>query len=109
MLRNEYAEKRDFMRMSVNSKLKFRTQDGKAMHDGCITDLSGGGMSFVTAVPLDRHARLAVAVESSSRNIPPLVAYVEVVRCDPDPDAETFTVACKIDRIHPADYPDTGK
>ncbi|HED12939.1 MAG TPA: PilZ domain-containing protein [Gammaproteobacteria bacterium] len=109
MLRNEYAEKRDFIRMSVNSRLKFRVQSSEIMHDGRITDLSGSGISFVTTSKLNAEAKLAVAVESSSQNIPPLVAHVVVVRCDKNPESDEYTVACKIDQIHPANYPDSDK
>jgi len=109
MLRNKYAEKRDFIRMQVDSRLKFRLRDSEVIHDGRITDLSGNGMSFVSTSKLDAQTRLTVAVESSSRSIPPLVAHVRVVRCNPNPDSKEFTIACKIDRIHPADYPDPGK
>jgi len=106
MTKTNYAEKRDFLRIRVDSRLKFRIQGSGTMLDGRITDLSGGGMSFVTTAQLDADIRLDIAVESSSRNIPPLVANVTVVRCDPNPGSSDFTIACKIDRVHPADYPD---
>ncbi len=106
MLRNQYAEKRDFIRMRVDSRLKFRLLGSEIIHDGHITDLSGNGMSFVTTSELAAKARLTVAVESSSRSIPPLVAHVWVVRCTQNSDNKEFTIACKIDRVHPADYPD---
>jgi len=104
MLRNDYPEKRDFIRMSINSRVKFQIQGSKEMHDGRISDLSGSGMSVTSTISLNADTRLAVAVESSSRSIPPLVANVIVVRCDPNPDSDDFTLACKIDRIHPAEY-----
>ncbi len=102
----DYWEKRDFIRLAVDSHIKFRVAGQESMESGRVLELSGGGLSFETSLELEPENEISLAIVSSSENVPPLAATAAVVRCDQIDDSDTFRVSCKIGNVSPADYGD---
>lgn len=78
---HDHDEKRDFIRLGVDCKVKFK--DGGGMeHQGRAINVSGGGVLFMTDTPLTLGAELTVSVKPDTPVIEPLDVIAKVVRVD---------------------------
>ena len=82
----EYAEKRDFQRMSLDSSLEYQVLSEDRLYQGNIKNLSATGVLFVTdhSVPLGVNLRIKLSPENNIT--PPMSAQVKVTRCDKHSD-----------------------
>ena len=97
----DYAEKRDFPRMSVDCAARFRANGSGEISNAIVKDLSGGGMLIWTDEPVDPGSRINIVVVPGKTITPPLHAELQVVRCSPiemDTDA-SYSVACTIVKL----------
>ena len=94
----EYAEKRDFQRMSVDSSLEYQVMSDDKLHQGQIKNLSANGVLFVTdhCVPLGINLRIKLSPDN--KITPPMSAEVKVTRCDKHSDGGYY-LAGEITRI----------
>lgn len=77
----EYEEKRDFIRMQADCKMTYRLADTRNYREGSCVNLSGSGILFESESPVDAGMALEVRLEPANRITPPLIAYIEVIRC----------------------------
>src|SRR5690554_1033336 len=77
-----FSEKRDFIRMKIDTPLKAQlTGDGIAM-DGLCHELSGGGMRLATTHGLPPGTELEVSISSEYGHAPTLRARARVSRVE---------------------------
>lgn len=74
----EYSEKRDFIRMHVDSVVQLL--DGERQIDGTCVDLSSTGMQVVAPTSLKMGDKLRVLIPSEHPTLKGLDAETEVVR-----------------------------
>lgn len=75
----EYDEKRDFIRVEVDSKMNYGP-GGQQMSEGRIKNLSGRGMMFIADAEVPVESILEVKIHPENDITPPLHANVRVVR-----------------------------
>jgi c-di-GMP-binding flagellar brake protein YcgR len=94
-LEREYSEKRNFIRMKVNTSAQVSIATDQHVHEGICQDLSGGGMlvRLEEAPPLD--TELTVTVTSNHGHNPMLRARCIVARVEPGPK-QSFLVGLEI-------------
>ena len=71
-----YDEKRNFIRMRVDTVISFTRLEGKERYEGRCRNLSGAGMLLETDKKLTIGDRLKVTVPSEGPNFAPLDAMV---------------------------------
>ena len=94
----DYAEKRDFIRMFINAPVDFRISGAEDWTKGTGINLSGGGLSFKTDQPLSESDKVEIKLHPVTEVTPPLEARVTVIRIDEHEDGELL-ISAKIDRI----------
>ena len=99
----DYAEKRDFIRMFINAPVDYAIADSDDWKSGIGKDLSGGGLSFTTEgnlseSDLSEGDKVDVKLHPITPVTPPLEAKVTVIRIDAEEDGRNV-VSTKIDRI----------
>lgn len=76
----DYDEKRDFIRVEVDTEIKIRVP-GLEEETGRVKNLSGRGMMFISDNELEKESIIEVQIDSGSEEIEsPLHANVRVVR-----------------------------
>jgi hypothetical protein len=95
----KYEEKRNFIRMKVDTMVSFQRADGKERYEGRCRNLSGAGMLLETDKKLQIGDRLKVTVPSEGPDFSPLDASVEVVRVDAIPNLHKFMIGVVIRKM----------
>ncbi|MCP4040366.1 MAG: PilZ domain-containing protein [Gammaproteobacteria bacterium] len=101
----DYSEKRNFIRLPVDCPAKFRINGSDKLEKGEVKNISGGGMVLHAQQDIPQGTQISVAVQTNSKALPPLVATVDVVRSEPEPNREGYVVTCSIDKILPNEEP----
>lgn len=78
----DYHEKRDFIRMSMNTEALIHLAGEPGPLRGRCGDLSATGMSLLLDRPLPEGESIRVVIQSPNENFQPLDAQARVVRCD---------------------------
>lgn len=78
----EYGEKRDFIRMTLNTEALIHLADQTPPLTAHCTDLSATGISLVAAQPLAKGTEVGVTIESPNEQFRSLDARARVLRCD---------------------------
>ena len=100
----EYMEKRDFPRMTMDSPARYREDGGSAVVSALVKDLSSGGLMLQSEQSHETGSRLAVEIRPGKNITPPLHALVTVNRCEElAGESQRFNLACTIDRMLPED------
>lgn len=77
----QYAEKRDFIRMKIDTQIILTTPESGQQHQGICRDLSGAGMS----VEVDQHfpadTELSTILPSNNEAFKSFNAVIRVIRC----------------------------
>lgn len=79
---NDYSEKRNFIRMFVNAKVKITDPATGNVYKGEGKNLSGDGAMFTSDEKFNVHQRLKVHISSEQSKLAALSASFEVVRVD---------------------------
>ena len=98
-LERSYEEKRNFIRMKVDTMVSFTRSGSKERYEGRCRNLSGAGMLLETDKKLKLGDRLRVTVPSEGPDFSPLDAMVEVVRVDAIPNLHKFLVGVVIRKM----------
>lgn len=94
-----YEEKRNFIRMKVDTIVSFTRAESKERYEGRCRNLSGAGMLLETDKKLKIGDRLRVTVPSEGPDFSPLDASVEVVRVDAVPNLHKFMIGVVIRKM----------
>lgn len=98
--RINYDEKRNFIRMKVDTMVTFTKIDGKERYEGRCRNLSGAGMLLETKKKLEMGERLRILIPAEGPGYAPLEAMVEVVRVTPEPDLHLYRSGVTIRQIY---------
>ncbi len=94
----DYAEKRDFIRMFIDAPVDFSILGSDNWSKGIGKDLSGGGISFTSEQPLSEGDKIDIKLHPITPVTPPLEAVGIVTRCDKGDDSE-YILSTKIEKI----------
>jgi len=94
----DYAEKRDFIRMFINAPVDFSLSGSDNWSKGMGIDLSGGGISFTSGQPLSDGDRVDIKLHPITDVTPPLEAVGVVTRTDKGEDGKHI-ISTKIEKI----------
>ncbi|MDD5228134.1 MAG: PilZ domain-containing protein [Methylococcales bacterium] len=94
----KYDEKRAFMRINMDSEMRYRLVDSSEFKTVRCTSLSGSGVSFVSAQSCDEGIAMEINITPQSAITPAFTAFVEVVRVEPLDNSE-FEIAAAIKTI----------
>jgi len=94
----DYAEKRDFIRMFINAPVDFAIQGTDTWFQGLGIDLSGGGISFSSEAQLSEGDRVDIKLHPITPVTPPLEAIGVVTRAYTDDSGQNI-ISTKIEKI----------
>ncbi len=94
----DYAEKRDFIRMKVDSEITLRDAQTGATCKGICRDLSGTGMSIEVGQPFQSNIELNTSLPSNNEAFPSFDTTVKVIRCT-DQGNETYLLGVEIIKV----------
>lgn len=95
----DYREKRNYPRMAIDCPARFELVGGDA-GGAIVKNLSGGGVLMWVERALEPGAAVQIEIRPVNEITPPMIAEVQVLRCQPVADGEgSFAVACQIRRI----------
>ncbi len=100
---SDFSEKRDFVRMSLDSALDYQLEGGAEQRQGRVRNLSARGMLFVAGEAMEPGQKLKVVLTPPNPITPPMSASARVLRCDSieaeEGDENSWLVACEIEQI----------
>lgn len=94
----DFAEKRDFIRMFMNAPVEYKLNNSDSWATGTGIDLSGSGVSFSSSEALSVGDELLLKVNPVTPVTPSLEVEVTVTRCEDDNSGE-FIISSKINNI----------
>ena len=77
-----HEDKRRFMRMMVDTKVKITLLESGESIEGTCNDLSATGLSIDINGPVEMDTMVEVYIDSNSTSTAPLSAHAKVVRCE---------------------------
>ena len=77
----DWDEKRDFIRMKVDTQIILAVDDGKLKVEGLCKDLSGTGMLIEVDQEVNKGTMCSTTLPSNNEAFPALDARVKVLRC----------------------------
>jgi hypothetical protein len=95
---SEYAEKRDFQRMAIDSVLSFSIKGESAAYDGAVINLSSKGVLFTSTEAVKECSDLSIVLTPSNSITPPMEADATVTRVTAN--QSVYEIACTIVKIH---------
>ena len=98
ILDREYSEKRNFIRMQVNTPVKVNLAGEEFSYEGICRDLSGGGMLLTIEHEIPLNTELKVTVISEHGHSPMLEANCSVARLEPGPDS-SYLLGLEIQQV----------
>jgi c-di-GMP-binding flagellar brake protein YcgR len=82
VLSRDYQEKRNFIRMKIDTPADIIVESDGSSHEGVCRDLSGGGMLVELANALPVGTSVVVKIQSSHGHAPMLEAVSQVTRVE---------------------------
>jgi PilZ domain-containing protein len=95
----EYDEKRSYIRMDVDCDITYKLADSANKKTGRCLSLSGAGLSFIAEDDLNPGIAMEVSVIPKNNVTPPMTAFIEVVRCTAQEEANSYEIAASIKSI----------
>ena len=92
-LSRNYQEKRNFIRMKVDTPVSVKNPQGEHTSGRCL-DLSGGGLLIAMSTAIPVGTQLEIAVSSHHGHSPMLRAMTKVCRVEAQPD--TTSKPCRL-------------
>jgi hypothetical protein len=96
----DYAEKRDFLRMPIESPARFRQNGNDHVSSTMVKNLSANGMLLIHTEAIEPDTNLRVEIIPARNITPPLSAEVSVLRSKQSEEGN-YEIACRIVRILP--------
>ncbi|MDG9667473.1 MULTISPECIES: PilZ domain-containing protein [unclassified Hahella] len=94
----DYSEKRDFIRMKVDSEIVLTIADTGRSLTGVCKDLSGAGMSIEIGEPFAEGAEFQTSLPSSNEAFPSFETIVRVIRCTPVSE-DRYVIGVEITKV----------
>lgn len=102
MAGNDYEEKRDFVRMRIDTQVTYSLNgNSDVTHHGNSMDLSATGLYMVTDFQPAIGDKIEIVMNPSSDRLPPFVAEGKVIRSQPSEDKpHLFNVSIELINTH---------
>lgn len=94
----DYAEKRNFQRMTLDCNLEYWLKGSDDKHCGTVKNLSATGVLFIANQPIAVGSELKIVLTPENSVTPPMHADVVVSRCDQQGD-DSYLLAGEISKI----------
>ena len=94
----DYDEKRDYVRVSVESELYYKTDYDDEEQLGQLQNLSGRGMMFIASHPISKESIIDVRIEPVTKITPSLNAQVRVVRVTKQRHGDGYEIGAVIQK-----------
>ena len=94
----DYSEKRDYIRMKVDTQIELKTVAPERVLYGTCKDLSGTGMAIEVNEAFAVGSQFTTCLPSQNANFPPFETLVNVVRCETRA-ADRFLLGVEILRV----------
>ena len=94
----DYAEKRNFQRMTLDCTLEYRFSDDEEMRSGSVKNLSATGVMFVCDQSISPGTNLVITLTPENTITPPMTADIVITRCDPQENSD-YLLAGEISKI----------
>ncbi|UZE94711.1 PilZ domain-containing protein [Alkalimarinus alittae] len=91
----DYSEKRDFIRMKVDTTIRLTFDDSEKTMTAVCKDLSGTGMLIETSDALAENSEFHTSLPSSNPAFPAFETKVKVIRCAESEDGR-FLIGTEI-------------
>lgn len=91
-----YNEKRDFIRMKVDTEVTLTLEGTNKQVSAYCRDLSGTGMLIEVGEEIAEGTVCDTRLPSNNEAFPALDAQVKILRCTPSEDGETFQIGAEI-------------
>jgi len=83
MANNDYDEKRDFVRMNIDTQITYKIKGGDGQsYTGISENLSATGLSMDTSYQLSKGDEIELIMNPSGDKLPPFVAEGTVLRIE---------------------------
>ncbi len=92
-----YAEKRNFLRMTIDCALSFSRKDGNQSFEGNVVNLSSKGILFTSSEKFEEGTSLDIVLTPSNSLTSPMESSVVVSRVIDN--ESVYEVACEIEEI----------
>jgi hypothetical protein len=87
---NYYEEKRDFVRMKVDTQIMFSMKGDQNIYYGKSINLSATGLYMTTNHELSVGSHIELVMNPNGDSLPPFITEGEVLRCEVDTDDDTL-------------------
>jgi len=94
----DYDEKRDYVRVNIESELYYKTDYDDEEQLGQLQNLSGRGMLFIASHPISRESIIDVRIEPVTKITPALIAQVRVVRVTKQRHGDGYEIGAVIQK-----------
>ena len=95
----EFAEKRAYMRMSVDCEMQYRLVNSVSFYAAQCTSLSGSGVSFIAQHAFEVGKAIEIQIAPQYLVNAALIAFIEVTRVVPSTSANYYEIAAIIKTI----------
>ncbi|MBX2857228.1 MAG: PilZ domain-containing protein [Cellvibrionaceae bacterium] len=95
----DFQEKRNYIRMKVDTPVSIQIMSGEDTFEGICRDLSGGGLSVELSRTLPVGAVTQIAIASKHGHSPMLNARAVVTRVETPPSGKMSIVGMKIEEV----------
>jgi hypothetical protein len=95
MIEPKYAEKRDFVRMKIETPISITNTTTKQVVLGICKNLSGNGIMFTSMVDFAIGTQLEITINNNN-NFNKLDATIQVVRNEQNYEDNSFNIGAKI-------------
>jgi len=93
----EHEEKRDFVRMNIETQVTYSIKGEESTHHGISGDLSATGLHMITDYKPAENDIVSIVMNPSGDRLPPFVAEGKVIRVVPDENnANNFRVSIEL-------------
>ncbi len=98
MTNYDYDEKRNFVRMNIETQITYKVKDSDGQsHHGISNNLSATGLLMETDFKLSQDDEIELVMNPSGDRLPPFVAEGKVLRINSDEnDTNKFHVSIKL-------------
>ena len=94
----DYAEKRNFQRMTLDCTLEYQFPNDDEVHCGTVKNLSATGIMFVSKQSIAEGTELLIKLTPENTITPPMSAEIVITRCD-DHESGGYLLAGEISSI----------
>ena len=105
----DYDEKRDYVRVNVESEMYYKTEFDDEEQVGQLQNLSGRGMMFIASHPLSKESIIEVRIDPVTKITPPLNAQVRVVRVAKQRHGDGYEIGAVIQKDDEDDVDETDE